>query len=208
MVHVRSVLSRPFVVAALPLVLACSDGMSRDKAVELISQQYGFPTSVTEELPVGNVNYRGGANISAESTLAEMGLITFTYQGESRDMFFSYQTYALALTPEGSKYWTGEVVPKEGWESYVVRLADKVLVDVTGIVEINNGNAAQVDYTWKYDNITPFGTAFGLRNQQVNDVDRANGFGGGRPVYNDGQVYTETVLMVKYDDGWRIQGSD
>ena len=61
------------------------------------------------------------------------------------------------------------------------------MVDVTGIREINNGTEAQVEYTWKYDNITPFGKAF-------------NG-----TLYNAERIVSDEVMMLKYDDGWRIQ---
>ena len=198
----RNKLLRLFALAAIILTLfSCGNKMTREKAKELITQKFNFPSTVTEKLQHGEINYMrsvGGSNISAETTLAEQKLITFNYQGDKRDMFFSYATYFLDLTPEGQKYKTGETSDNEGRQFYIVKVADKVFVDLTGILEINDGKAAQVDYTWKYDNITPFGNAFSLRNQQLNRT----------PVYNEGQLFSNKVMMVKYDDGWRIQEQD
>lgn len=192
-------------IAILFSLLSCGNKMTRDKAKELITKKYNLPFTETEKLQHGDINYSknfGGSNISIEKTLAEQKLISFTYQGDKRDMFFKYASYHLELTPEGQKYKTGETSDNEGRQFYLVKVADQVFVDVTGILEINDGKAAQVDYTWKYDNITPFGKAFSLRNQQINKADQ---FMSSRKVYNEGQTFSNKVMMVKYDDGWRIQ---
>ncbi len=201
----RTLLKSIALIAILLSLFSCGNKMTREKAKDLITKNYNLPFTLTEKLQHGEINYSrnfGGSNISAENTLAEQKLITFTYQGEKRDMFFSYASYFLDLTPEGQKYKTGETSDNEGRQFYLVKVADKVLVDVTGILEINDGKAAQVDYTWKYDNITPFGKAFSLRNQQLNQSDE---FMSNRKVYDNGQTFSEKVMMVKYDDGWRIQ---
>jgi len=199
-------------VPILFLLFSCGNRMDRDKAKQLISQKFNLPSTVTEKLQHGKILYSGnfgGSNISAENSLAEQKMISFNYQGvEYGDAIFrgdrgySYAVYYLELTPEGQKYKTGETTDDKGRQFYLVKVADQVLVDVTGILESNDGKAAQVEYTWKYENITPFGEAFSLRNQQLNQSDQ---WMSNRKVYNDGQTFSNTVMMVKYDDGWRIQ---
>lgn len=189
-------------------LVSCSDKMDRDKAKVLITQKYGLPFTVTDKLQYGEVNYLRNfsrPNVTAENALAEQKLIKFTNQGIKRDMFFSYDSYIIELTPEGQKYKLGETSDREGRKFYLVKVADQVFVDITGILEINNGKAAQVEYTWKYDNVTPFGTAFSLKNRQLNQSDQMMN---NRPVYNNNGIFREKVMMVKYDDGWRIQGRE
>lgn len=192
-------LQRLFQLVAFAAILlsffSCGNKLTREKAKELITQKYNLPSSVSEKLQHGEINYSGGSDISAESTLAKQKLITFNYQGEKRDFFFTYASYFLDLTPEGQQYKTGETSNNEGTQFFLVKVAEKMFVDVTGILEINNGRAAQVDYTWKYSNITPFGRAFNFRNQQLNKP----------AVYYEGQTFSNKVLIVQYDDGWRIQ---
>ncbi len=199
-------------IAILISFFSCGNKMTREKAKDLICKRYNLPFLETEKLQHGKVLYSmnfGGTNISAEKSLAEQKLISFTYRGVERrdaimrgDRGYSYAAYVLELTPEGQKYKTGETSDNQGNKFYLVKAAEKVFIDVTGILEINDGKAAQVDYTWKYDNITPFGRAFSLRNQQLNQSDQ---FMNGRKVYNEGQIFSNKVMMVKYDDGWRIQ---
>lgn len=185
-----------FAFAAILLsIYSCGNKLTRENAKELIVQKFNLPFSVSEKLQHGEINYMGGSDISAESTLAKQKLITFTYQGDKRDFFFTYASYFLELTPEGQQYKTGETTNNEGTQFYLFKVAEKVFVDVTGILEINNGKAAQVDYTWKYINITPFGKAFNFRNQQLNKP----------ALYNEGQTFSNKILIVQYDDGWRIQ---
>jgi hypothetical protein len=96
-----------------------------------------------------------------------------------------------------------ETTDDEGVTYYIMRVAEKRFGTITGIREINEGKAAEVEFTWKYMDITPFGTAINLRNQQLNQSDE---FMKGRNVYNEGQTFNEKVMFLKYDDGWRIKG--
>jgi len=177
-------------------LFSCSNKITREKAKDLIIKKFNFPITVTEKLDYGTVNYMngGGTNLTAENKLIEEKLMTFKSLGQKRDMFFTYTSYFLDLTPEGMKFKIGETTDYAGTRFYEMKVAEKIFLEITGIIEINDGKAARIDYNWRYANITPFGEAFSLRNQQINEV-----------VYNGGKVYSEQVMMIKYDDGWRIQ---
>lgn len=132
------------------LFFSCGDNrMTRDKAKDLISERHNLPSVVTEQLQYGRIRYLrefGGSNMSAETNLAAQKMISFSYQGREYgdavfpgDRGFSYDVYDLELTPEGQKYKTGETTDEKGRHFYLVKVADRVFVDVTGILEINDG---------------------------------------------------------------------
>lgn len=177
------------------LLYSCSDKLNNDKAKELIIQKFGESLNMSDQLQHGELNYSGGSNIYEETTLANQKLITFTYQGVKRDMFFSYQSYYLELTPEGQKYKVGETADNQGRQYYLMKAADKVFGQITGIREVNNGEQAEVDFTWVYKNVTPFGQAITTEHQQLGRSD---------DIYAEGQIVPATVMMAKYNDGWRI----
>lgn len=180
----------------------CNGPLEEKKAKQLISQKFNFPSTVTEELPYGEVKYStfaGPPNLFAEKYLAEQKLITFNYIRRGEDLL-PYDLYYLDLTPEGQKYITVDTSDNEGKRFYLVKVADKVLVGGTRIFQ-PSGVTAEVDYTWKYDNITPFGKAFSLRNRQISILDLISD----RPVYDDGQIFSKKVKIFKYNTGWQIQ---
>lgn len=185
-------------------LISCSKKLDREKAKELIIQKYQFPSIATEKLQYGEINYMtslGGSNISAEQSLANQNLIIFSYQGDKRDMFFSYKTYYLELTPEGEKYLVGDTIDNEGRKFYIVKAAERMFIEITGILQKKDDNTARSEFTWKYINITPFGKAISLKNEQLNQSDE---FMKGRTIYNEEKVYKNTEYYTRYDDGWRI----
>lgn len=179
-------------------VSSCGNSLSREKARALIEKKYGYPILVTEQLENGDLYFPigGEGHMLAEESLEKGKLITFEFKGKVGSGFFQNSKYLLNLTPEGEKYKVNEFA-----KGYDVRVAEMVLIDVTGMVEKDDGNTLQVEYSWKYDKITPFGEAFSLENAwfNVKRPSRSN-----RKVYDD-KVYNETVTITKYDDGWRIQ---
>ena len=76
-----------------------------------------------------------------------------------------------------------------------IKLADKEFLEVTGILLSEDKTRAQVDYTWRYTNITPFGKHWGeeLGGKQWE----------GKRISTE-DVHKESARMILDDDGWRI----
>jgi hypothetical protein len=179
---------------------SCSDNLTREKAEKLILTKYNLPKQVTEELGYGNLNYSAYPNLSLEDYLVKHNLITFEFIGNSRDMFFEYRQYKLELTAEGKKYLLSTTSNRAGEPIYLVKVTEKVFGEITGIREIENQKIAEVDFTLKYENTTPFGEAYSLKAEALERSRTAY-----LPYYKNGEVFKETITMVKYDDGWRIE---
>jgi len=64
-----------------------------------------------------------------------------------------------------------------------VEVANIEFGEITGILEIKALNGAEVKYTEKRKNITPFGKALGIKEE----------------------ILDKNISMRKYDDGWRIE---
>jgi hypothetical protein len=201
--------SEKFFSAVITLVIACfiltscSSKLDREKAKELIIQKFNFPTTITDKFPRGETNYMGslgGSNTSDIQYLSEKGFMNLKRLPDKQDMFFHYISYYIDLTPEGLKYKKGETSDEKGVSYFIMQVAEKQFVEITGIQDINDGKSKQVDFTWRY-NLTPFGTALNLRNEQLNQSDE---FMKNRPVYNDGQVFADKALFSKSDEGWQI----
>jgi len=87
-----------------------------------------------------------------------------------------YQCYhKIDYTEEGAKYHFGD--------GENVEVANIEFGEITGILEIKALNGAEVKYTEKRKNITPFGKALGIKEE----------------------ILDKNISMRKYDDGWRIE---
>lgn len=71
---------------------------------------------------------------------------------------------------------------------FIFKLGNVEFIEITGIREIEPEKSAQVDFSWKYSNLTNMGKIANKFNPKFNDID----------------VYQNSVLFIKYDDGWRI----
>jgi len=187
-------------IALVVLLNACSNKMTREKAKEIISQKYEFPSTVTEEFPYGEVNYDKVAQIEAEKFLQRENLITLDYKGKAMNTFSRAVVYDLQFTSKGKNYVIGQNTNKHGRSFYTVKVADRIFVDINGIRELSNGKSVQVEFSWKYENVTPFGKAMNLENSKRGSFEKVF-----IRHYNDSEIHTKTVMMVLYDDGWRIQ---
>lgn len=174
-------------------LLACGDGrLDREKAKALIIQSAHFPRQSTDKFTVGKQTFRD-KNENLENFLVAKHLMTSENRGTESISITSYEVHYLELTSEGQKYKVGDA--SDGDQQYcVMKVADQVFVEVTGLRETVPGRSAEVEFTWKFDNITPFGEAARLNRRAE------------RRDYNSGQLFTAKALFEKYDDGWRVKG--
>lgn len=176
------------------IISGCGKSLSRSKAAEIISQSQGFPKSVYYRLPVARVSRDSFSILSlpwddylrAWTKLESMGIISLKRLWV-RVGFLKIpvcETVEISLTDKGRTIFTHD--KKHFWK---MELCKKVFVEVTGISKRNDGTAI-VEYTWKYDNISPVANA-------VLPISDLRG-------KNLTAVYKNEVVMRKYDDGWRI----
>ena len=157
------------------LAAACGgvpDKLSRRAAERMIREHEEFPVRVHGDL----YNLR---HVDLKR-LQDNGLVGFTW----RSAWFG-SLASVEFTDDGRLYVLGE-----GPRSAVVKLCDKEFVAVTGIVPFEYGvKGATVEYTYKYTNITPFGSRWPPTFVYPCDED----------------VHTSRITFVRYDDGWRSE---
>lgn len=191
-----------FLLSGSCFLVSCGKKLEKEEAKEVILKKINFPQVMTNRLQHGQIDYCvnfGGTDISAENNLAAQKLITFKYLGNKGGDMFNLMTYAcynLELTEEGKKYNNGgDWTDNDGRHYYNMRVAEKVFGEVTDLheIKVNGERAYNVEYTWKYANITPFQEFCHLRNSNSTS-------------YSEGQTFREKVKMVYYDGtGWRIE---
>lgn len=187
---------------ALLALLGCVDRkLTRDEAEKLIKEKIGFPQDVLQEFnntelkksgyyfksqtngvaPVYTGESREFEKSPLFSYLENNGLITITTQNvENRSDLVYYYDFRYDF----SEYYVANFT--ENARQFVignsVKVATIVFGEITGIIERKELNIAEVNYSTKKTNITPFGNAYNVNEE----------------VFNNTQVFN------KYDDGWRI----
>ena len=92
---------------------------------------------------------------------------------------FLGSNYSIRLTDKGQKYKLG----KADLDHNHVVVSNKIkFKEVTGIANIDE-NIAEVQFSVTRENVTPFGELNGYKN---------------------GDIINYSVVIQKYDDGWRI----
>jgi hypothetical protein len=171
------------------LLTGCGAGrLDRGKAAALIAAKIKSPEALG--FPIG-IQY----NPWPLEALLQKGLITYTPAGQERQGYTDYPLHDIELTPEGRKYKVGESF-HDGRQYCLMKVADQVFGEITGIRESPGGDSAEVEFTWKYINVTPFGGAAPLVFHPRGNTSIRE--------YSEGEIFTQTVTLKKYDDGWRI----
>lgn len=175
----------PFLVAILCFTAACSprDFLTRRLASDLIAGSDTFKTTQQFWLRTGTISNKD--YISPEYLLLQRrGWITGTNARCTPDLA-PPPCWDVALTPLGVETFR-DLIPStaENSQYFSVPVAQRQLVGVTGIAK--SGNAAAVDFLWKWVPLNEVGAA----------------------LYTGGVQYKSTVAFRQYDDGWRlIEGS-
>jgi hypothetical protein len=192
--------ARSSLLALLTVVLAvteggCSNDLSRSRAASLIQEQEDFKSTSDVKVIVGTFWY-DWRNINDEfpfQPLAASGLLTLRESGKTYAIW--WKEYIVELTgtgQEAAKQWikTPEKVQSFLGPSspdatvYRIPLAEKKLLEVTGIATDASEKQAEIEYTWKW-NPTPQGK---LLPDKVPPDD----------------MHKEMAYTQLYDDGWRI----
>jgi len=163
------------------LLLSCSprDFLTRRLAADLISVSDAFKTRQVYVLQTGIVSNQ--SNISPESlVLQQHGWISPT-RATCPPGLVPPPCWDISLTPSGVDTVRGLVPADETIKpSFAIPVARREFVGVTGISQ--QGNAADVDFTWRWAPLNEIGAA----------------------LYTTDLHYKSTVAFRQYDDGWRV----
>ena len=193
-----------FLTAIVILSSSCQKHLDRDDALKQIADHNGktyYPQKYTYEITkmyIKDVNTEG-AGVTAiigedefkskEKNIEQfkaLGLLTLkeTPHREETTQFLlgttvrTWKSVDVSLTTEGKRY-----LDTEKSNSYLVKLWDIEIKEISGIKEMKEFKSAQVDYVIWNNNITPFGSIFNDKYMTQN----------------------RSVTFSLYDDGWRIQ---
>lgn len=197
----RSKADRLHIQAGLCLALslclmatACSKDLSRNRAEKLLQENAEFQAGSNEELAVGTLwcDWRNVNDLYNYKSLAENGVLTLKETGR-KDGWWTKE-YSVELTPRGKEaattwtktadkpHWCTEAAPSSA--VFLIPLAKRELVGVTGITGEPGDKSAQVEFDWKW---TP---------TKGSDI-----LSGKVPSNEIRHGKAEAQL---YDDGWRI----
>lgn len=182
-----------------------SKTLTRSRAAELIKIHPGFKTMTDSVIPVGTFWYVSGAamdNLLKNNIrpLVENGIVTYRKTGRTDSVW--YHEYIVEITPAGqaeASTWTKgsetewvleyqgpSGIPSPNVTLFHIPVAQRQLIEVTGIALDSGGTTARVEFTWKW---VPTTHGKSLPNKVPSDEDRG-GF----------------VQCRLYDDGWRPVG--
>lgn len=171
------------ILSLIPVLLlaSCSprNFLSRRLAADLISASDPFKTTQQFVLQTGIVSNKD--YLSPESlVLQHHGWISATNIACSPGLL-PPPCWDILLTPSGVDTVRSLVSAEEATTpSFAVPVARRELVGVTGISK--QGNAADVDFTWRWHPLNEVGAA----------------------LYSADLLYKSTTTFREYDDGWRI----
>lgn len=161
---------------------AQTKGLDRATAEKQIRAKYQLPTSEIMSLTV--YEYSQSSLASTFKPLADEGLLTYQLEGPDQ---YNHSSWRAQLTDKGRQYAVSAVYGgnQSTYEEKIdLKGAELDFDQITGIIEKDANSTAEVTYTLKRKNVTPFGKiAFHLGN---------------------GVSVIKTVSFSKYDDGWRI----
>ena len=158
-------------IIVVPFFYSCSDKLTREEAEKSIN--IDFPKIETFKMKIGYNAPEQQAYLY--NSIEGLGLISVkwwtNYWGEKLGIDF------IEITEEGRRY----IVSNDN-DYATFKTAELDFGEITGIIENEELNNAEVQYTLIRKNVTPFGKAKNLLEGKV----------------------SKSALFTKYDDGWRI----
>ena len=183
-------------IAALLLTGCGSRELTKSKAAALIRESY--PRSIEGPMQIGSIGTDAGSmedylqspNGRMSALEQEAGLVSLRWQnGDPNRVHITFTQRGLALVGRQSALIPR--MPENSPHMASVKMCEFQFVEVTGIALRSEG-LADVQYTVKKDNLTPFGKG------------NAIAYGPTAPPCGDSPLQTFNVAMRVYDDGWRI----
>jgi len=162
------------------VITSCSNGeLTRSNAKSQIIKAFNYPQD--EQMKVYAEFYNSSGNYTKRALAGfenykNHQLLTYDYINNNR-------TIKTSFTKKGQKYVVSGILPGGKTKFVMVKKASLDFYEITGIQVFKEFNAAEVNYKVKRTNISPFGKADGVQEEEFN----------------------KKVSFIKYDDGWRIE---
>jgi hypothetical protein len=201
--HLVSARTRRFrngIRAAIVLILlsaapGCSKNLNRDRAAELLRNDARFSKTYDSKIAIGTFWYdwRNIDSAYPYKPLSKQGLLTVKDTGKVYAMW--WKQYVVSLTPRGkdaAAEWSktserpSSFLGPQTTEPfiYLVPLARKELIGITGITSDPSEKAAGIEFDWKW-----------VPTKQCTLLPQA---------CPPADVHHGTASAQLYDDGWRI----
>jgi hypothetical protein len=183
-------LSLRLILLTLSVLVASSFGcakneLTKEKAKNIIAEHYNYPKPVYRGLMVGKKShYYGKAMEEQKQKMINNIFDPLVKEGLIRYNLYPEGDIDVLITEEGKKFIEG-TVRNDRPDTVNIKVAEKLLVDVTDIVS-EDSSGAQVEYTWKYGKITPFGKYMKGDKWKSTELNK------------------ESIKMKLYDDGWKV----
>ncbi len=161
---------------AVVLFAACSsDKLDRDKALQLIQEKKLYPKVISYNVFTADPVY---ARRMLDAGLESSGLLTVQRTQKLMDAGKPLITF----TDKAKPY----LLPQTDKEDKIqlVKIADEVLEEVTGVQILEGDKRAVVEYKTSFKNITPFSPLSRLKLNEKN---------------------IHKAYFSLYDDGWRLE---
>ena len=207
-IYLKQVLQLSLFAIIISLMLGCSKQLTRDEAEKQIKQKFQLPHPELKDFPLSmdaglaiewscpaqKQNWIDGHIQDKLPYLLELeneGLIKYIIDKTAVE---TYKEYNLKYYPRqdemnGTRYHYYHTISyTDNGKQYAsnngssVRVATIEFGEITGIVERKEMNLAEVNYTERRKDITPFGKALNVNEETFN----------------------KTATFTKYDNGWRI----
>jgi hypothetical protein len=170
-----------------------SNELNREKAEELIVKKFGFPQKATKSICymiMAHEKVQLNMVESFETILNNFDFIKF----ENLEKVESGGTFGNEfLTEKGKKEIDTAYNRTEDSRiiglCYYFKMGIVDFIGVTGIQISNDNKKAQVEYSWKYSNLTNIGNVVSKFSTSFNEND----------------VHNNVLTFILYDDGWRIE---
>jgi hypothetical protein len=178
-----------FILLTLSIPIALNVGcaqkkLTNEKAKSIIIEHFKYPQPVYQGMMAGKTAYSYWKNKERQKQkindllepLAKEGLITYiSHPGGDIDVF---------VTEKGRQYVDGEI-RDDRYATASIKIAEKQFLEVVSILP-EDGTKAQVEYTWRFGNITPFGKHMKSKKWKSTEPKK------------------EKIQICLHDDGWRV----
>jgi len=189
-----------FLIGIMMAVTSCQKHLNREDAKRMIASSKSYPVTQSYEIVksfVENMHTEGnGVTIvlgEDEFKAKKNAIMQFEASGlvklikvpqrkESSSFLLgttirTWTKVEITLTEFGNNY-----LIREKPNSFLVKLWETDIHEITGIREMGDGKTILVDYTVSNKNVTPFGAIFNDKNK----------------------ITQQSIYFSLYDDGWRI----
>jgi hypothetical protein len=172
---------------------SCSDKLTNGKAEQLVKEGISFPKIEDEPIRYGLVSYDRDSLPKYYYILQQKGMFNIEYLGKGGSLFFTSYRFRVTPTEEAKKYFTHEdrnPIKQGNTGEYIYTSRFKTCEvgfdRIESVQEIPALNSADITYTVKRSNFTPFWSYYLDKSNRMPDTVQKRPYG-----------------AIKTNDGWK-----